>query len=108
MINKKILVLNGLKETDQDLVYTLETLEDVLKKESNDVTIISLKDKKIAHCVGCFKCWIKTPGECIMNDDARDIAKQIINSDIIICLSPVTFGGYNSEIKKVFDKIIPR
>lgn len=32
-----------------------------------DVHIIS-DNGSIQHCIGCFGCWIKTPGKCVLND----------------------------------------
>lgn len=40
---------------------------------------------------------------CNTNDDNRIIARKIINSDLVIYLTPVTFGGYSSEIKRMVD-----
>ena len=71
-----------------------------------DVESLILHEMKIAYCVGCFECWVKTPGECRFNDDGREIARQFIQSDLIVCLTPVTFGGYSAELKKALDRII--
>jgi len=50
--------------------------------------------------MGCFGCWNKTPGTCVMKDDSAKIAKAVVNSDLLIFLTPITFGGYSSELKK--------
>lgn len=65
-----------------------------------------IRDMKIVHCVGCFGCWNKTPGSCVMKDDSAKIAKAVVNSDLLIFLTPITFGGYSSELKKALDRII--
>ncbi len=65
-----------------------------------------LRDMKIMHCVGCFGCWVKTPGMCVMKDDSAEIAKAVVNSDLLIFLTRITFGGYSSELKKALDRII--
>jgi len=60
----------------------------------------------VRHCAGCFGCWVQTPGVCLIDDAARDIARAVIQSDLVIYLTPVTFGGYSSELKKVLDRLI--
>ena len=61
---------------------------------------------EIRPCIGCFGCWVQTPGECLIDDAARQIAPAIIGSDLVIYLTPVTFGGYSSELKKALDRCI--
>jgi hypothetical protein len=57
--------------------------------------------------MGCFGCWIKTPGVCVIDDAGRDIARRMIHSDVVVYLTPLMFGGYSSELKKAIDRSIP-
>ena len=49
----------------------------------------------------------KTPGMCAINDAGRETAGKMIGSDVTIFLSPVTFGGYSSTLKKAVDRTRP-
>ena len=66
-----------------------------------------LRDDRIAWCAGCFKCWTQTPGVCAHRDDGRTVAERWVRSDLVVFLTPVTFGGYSSELKKALDHVIP-
>ena len=68
-----------------------------------EVEHIVLREKKIGNCAGDFFCWIRTPGVCTTNDDNRDIAAVIVASDLMVYLTPVTFGGYSSALKRMVD-----
>ena len=62
----------------------------------------------IQPCRGCFSCWVKTPGRCIIQgDDQEAILRATAASDLVIWLTPITFGGYAPELKKALDRIIP-
>lgn len=65
-----------------------------------------LPDIEITDCAGDFNCWLKTPGICSINDENREIARAVVQSDLLVFLTPVTFGGYASELKKGLDHII--
>jgi multimeric flavodoxin WrbA len=41
-----------------------------------------------------------------VNDDNRQIAAAVVNSDLMVYLSPVTFGGYSSTLKGMVDHLI--
>ena len=36
-----------------------------------------------------------------------ETTKKAIQSDLLVWLTPVTFGGYSSKLKKALDRIIP-
>lgn len=80
---------------------------DALRAQGWEVETQALDGMRVKPCVGCFTCWLKTPGECAINDDGRETAKAIAGCDALIVLSSVTFGGYASRLKFALDRIIP-
>ena len=101
----KAVLLDGLLETDasspvQEIIVT------ELQRIGWGVDPVVLREVEIADCAGCFGCWIRTPGVCVIDDVARDIAARVIQSDLVIFLTPITFGGYSSELKKALDRLI--
>jgi multimeric flavodoxin WrbA len=102
----KVTILNGARENDHRTGAVNELALQELARLSCETQSFSLRDAKIAYCQGDFECWIKTPGMCKADDDSRDIARAIINSDLVIYVTPITFGGYSSELKRALDKMI--
>jgi multimeric flavodoxin WrbA len=70
------------------------------------VDVARLAQVPVAYCRGCFECWTRRPGLCRTDDAARDIARRFILSDVVVFLTPITFGGYSSELKKALDRSI--
>lgn len=103
----KAVILNGASPTDTHVHHLHHLIVTELQQIGWDVDGFTLHDNKIAYCVGCFKCWIQTPGECIAKDDHRDINAAVINSDALILLTPVVFGSYSAELKRMMDHFIP-
>jgi hypothetical protein len=59
------------------------------------------------HCNGCFGCWIKTPGRCIIADRAQDFGTSLIDADEFIIMSRLCLGGLSPDIKAFMDRMIP-
>ena len=102
----KATLLNGALPGDSFVDAAGIALQDALEAEGWTVTPWTLRDEKIAYCLGCFECWTKTPGLCRIDDAGREVAASVIGSDLTIYLTPITFGGYSSELKKAVDRII--
>lgn len=98
-------VLDGSR--DETGRSVLAILADTLAGAGFEAEVIRLREKSIAPCLGCFGCWIKTPGECVIDDDGRAVARAAVRSDILAYVTPVTFGGFSSELKKAVDRLIP-
>ena len=69
----------------------------------SDSTVI--KDfGSIKPCVGCFGCWNKTPGKCVLRDGYENMGKMIHDADEVIVISKYTYGGFSGFVKNVFDR----
>lgn len=75
-----------------------------LNKE--DYTVIDSTGSKNSYCIGCFGCWLKTPGRCIIRDDFQTMGERLAASDEILIISKATFGSYSSPVKNVMDRSI--
>jgi multimeric flavodoxin WrbA len=104
----KVLILNGNPDDDKKFNDYIEQLSTTLESSNHIVTILALKDMDIRYCIGCFGCWIKTPGECSnASDDTAVVCREYINSDMVIFASPVIMGFTSALLKKAHDRIIP-
>ncbi|MGM0652614.1 MAG: flavodoxin family protein [Bacillota bacterium] len=101
------LVLNGELSDKKSLQGYSDAVERVLKKYEVEHDPILLRKKEIANCKGCFHCWVKTPGTCIIDDFSRVVTKLFANADLAVFITPLVYGGYSSELKKALDRIIP-
>ena len=102
-LTMKAILLDGSHATDTTGERVRTALTAQLQAQGWDVEHIVLREKKIGDCAGDFFCWVRTPGVCKTDDDNRVIAAAIIASDLMIYLTPLTFGGYSSALKRMVD-----
>jgi len=104
---KIVCVLDGRREAGDGQANSLRALDGALSGHEWRVTGYRLAELDVAACRGCFACWVRTPGVCIIDDVGREIAESVIRSDVLILLTPITFGGYASALKSAVDRLIP-
>ncbi len=103
---RKALLLDGSPAGDQVLAQLSGFVADELKGQGWEVEHLLPRDMQIQYCLGCFGCWMKSPGECVVNDAGRGVARSIAQSELLIFFTPVTFGGYSAELKKAWDRAV--
>ncbi|HOT90290.1 MAG TPA: NAD(P)H-dependent oxidoreductase [Anaerolineae bacterium] len=103
-----ITIVNGNSHPHQTTFETyLSTLAAQLTAEGHTVTPYTLREMDIRYCVGCFGCWVKTPGECVARDASREVCRTLINSDFALWAAPLRLGFPDAMLKKMLDKSIP-
>ncbi|WP_197027096.1 flavodoxin family protein [Butyrivibrio sp. MC2021] len=60
----------------------------------------------ISPCAGCFGCWLKTPGQCVIKDGYDKMGQLIHSADEVVVISRYTYGGFSSFVKNVLDRSI--
>lgn len=82
-------------------------LSATLLAEQHTVTALTLREMDIKFCTGCFGCWVKTPGQCVVKDASHDVCRAVINSDFLLWAAPLRMGFPDATLKKMMDKSIP-
>ncbi|MBR6221175.1 MAG: flavodoxin family protein [Clostridia bacterium] len=104
----RILVLNGSPKKRSD---TLRLTEAFLKGLNADgrhtVNLVNVIEKRIAPCRGCFGCWKRGDGRCVIDDDQNAILSLYRDADVIIWSFPLYCYGMPSHLKAVLDRTIP-
>lgn len=75
-----------------------------LRDKGAQVKKICLYDLKIGPCLGCRRC--KDTQVCVISDDFKQVADELINSDIVAFASPVYVSNVTSVAKAFFDRSI--
>jgi len=104
----KIIILNGNPDADNiKFDNYLRDLSDSLESDNHTTNILKLREMNIKYCIGCFGCWLKTPGQCIFKDDSQAICREVINSDFVLFAAPLVMGFPSAVLKIAMDKLIP-
>ena len=104
----RILVLNGSpKEKSDTFRLTDAFLKGLNKDGEHEVNIVNVINKEIAPCCGCFGCWQKGEGHCLIEDDQNGILDAYREADLIIWSFPLYCYGMPSHLKAVLDRTIP-
>ena len=85
----------------------LERLRDRLRSSAHETDLLQLRNLNVRYCVGCFGCWLKTPGRCVHHDEMDQVLRAFVRSDLFIMASPVRMGFTSSLLKKIHDRLIP-
>ena len=60
----------------------------------------------IHHCIGCFGCWVKTPGKCVIYDGYEGIGMDMGRCTELILISRCYYGSVSPFVKMVQDRAI--
>lgn len=102
----KALILNGILEKQSHLMPFQDLLERKIVQAGWECESLILYKHEVGTCVGCFKCWDTNPGICFQKDQGNEITRKAINSDLLVFLTPLSWGGYSSELKKAIERML--
>lgn len=84
------------------IITDLENVNVDIKEEHK---IISPKGE-IHNCIGCFGCWIKTPGRCVIHDGYENTGMELSKCSELIIITRCCYGSVSPFVKMVQDRAI--
>lgn len=78
---------------------------ETLKARGASVRYVTIADKNIAPCRGCYACRESSDGYgCILRDDMPQIAADILWADCIVLATPIYIGNCPAKLKAMIDR----
>lgn len=75
------------------IIHDLENNNELEASEGSEI----IAAKMMCHdCRGCFNCWTRTPGECVIKDGFDTIGKRLSNADEVTIISKCVYGSPES------------
>jgi multimeric flavodoxin WrbA len=78
--------------------------------ERNRHELVSRPVPALWPCLGCFGCWVRTPGRCVVGRDADQAEADIrdfLRSDLVLLGGATPYGCYAPPIKAALDRLLP-
>lgn len=110
----RIFVINGSPKGGKSNTYQLTKafltgMEEGIKTagEPFEAEEIEVGRLDIRPCLGCFACWDKTPGNCCIQDDMREVIGKLLWADVTIWSFPLYYYTVPGGLKNLIDRQLP-
>lgn len=100
-----VLILMGSPRNISNTAELTKPFVNELKAHNAEVVYISLRDKNVAPCKGCYACQ-QVSGEygCVIKDDMYEIVDEIKRADLIVLATPIYSFYCTASMKAVLDR----
>jgi len=86
----------------------LQSFLEGARRAGAETETLYLRNYKIKHCLGCFSCWVKTPGRCVQKDDmAEQLYDRYIAADLVVLATPLYHYNMNARMKMFIERTLP-
>ena len=104
-----ILLINGSPRGERSNTRKLSRAFIAGIETKTDVTVeeIRLSTADIRPCLGCFACWNKTPGVCVIRDDMKDVLDKLLWADLTVWSFGLYYFSVPGRLKNLIDRMLP-
>ena len=101
----QICILNGSPRLHGNTAELAKPFLEELTSGGATLINYTLAQLNIASCKGCYHCQdVSDTYGCCQNDDMHAIAKSVIESDLIVLVTPIYTWFCTAELKAVLDR----
>lgn len=101
-MSKKVLIISTSMRKNGNSEVMAQAFARGAEESGNNVETISLADKKIAFCRGCFAC--QKTGTCVIKDDATQITEKISEAEVVVWATPIYYYEMAGQMKTMIDR----
>jgi len=104
----KILIMNGSPRRKEGFIYFyLQYLIKGIEEAGTRVEVVDIYDKQfnIEPCRGCFSCWTKTNGKCVIGGEANELIDRVNNTYVTIFAFPLYIDSIPAKLKAFLDRL---
>ena len=91
--------------SDSDAALCGESIREQLARLGAQATHLTLDEAALKPCYGCGGCETKSFRRCVFRDDADRVLPYIAQSETLVIITPVVYGGYSYQAKLIVDKL---
>jgi len=99
----KITVLTGSPRKNGTSNYMADEFIRGAKESGHEVFRFDCTKAEVKNCISCYACAMGSK-PCIHKDDFVELREHLINSDVVVFVTPIYYFGMTSSIKKVIDR----
>jgi len=94
----------GSPRLNGNTAYAVQRALDVIAGEGLETEFITLADKNIGFCTGCYAC--RATHTCVIDDDMQPIYEALRRADGLVLGSPVYMGLVSAQLKAFMDRTV--
>ncbi len=103
-----VMAVNGSPRKEKSSTYhILNPLLEGMRAAGATTEVVHLGHLKIKRCLGCFLCWVKTPGKCVQQDDMADVLERFVQADLLVFGTPLYHFNVSGLMKNFIDRTLP-
>jgi multimeric flavodoxin WrbA len=104
----RVLIINGARRNNGYTAEFTRLFSAGVTESGGIVEQVDLCDFDISPCQGCYSCWnLKHPGQCILEDDMKDIIERYLAADSVVFTTPLYFYSFCAGLKVFFERLLP-
>jgi len=103
-----VMAINGSPRKEKSSTYhILAPLLDGMRAAGATTELVHLGQLQIKPCLGCFLCWVKTPGKCVQKDDMSALLERFVQADLVVFGTPLYHYHMSGLMKNFIDRTLP-
>ena len=102
----KIVILKGSPNKYGSSNMLADSFAKGATENGHEIIEIDAAHADITPCIGCIQCGYE--GECCLNDDMDGFRKEILNSDMLVFVTPLYYYGMSAQLNTLIYRFCSR